>query len=40
MNFEGLLDIPKDEVLRIMQAARDELAKYVWTGPKGGHAKL
>lgn len=39
-DFEGLLDIPDDEVLRRMRAARDELAKYVWKGPAVGYAKL
>ncbi|KAJ5772592.1 alpha/beta-hydrolase [Penicillium odoratum] len=32
MDFKGLLDIPREEVLRRMRAARDELAKFVWTG--------
>lgn len=39
-DFEGLLDLPDDEVLRRMRAARDELAKYVWKGPAVGYAKL
>lgn len=39
-DFERLLDIPNDEVLRRMRATRDELAKYVWKGPAVGYAKL
>ncbi|KAJ5088110.1 alpha/beta-hydrolase [Penicillium angulare] len=40
MNFEGLLDIPKDEVLKRMRDNRDKIAKYIWTGSKEGLAKL
>lgn len=30
--FDDLLDLPNDEVLKRMRAARDELAKFVWRG--------
>jgi hypothetical protein len=32
-SFDNLLDLPNDEVLKRMRAARDELAKFVWRGP-------
>lgn len=38
--FESLLDIPTDEVLKRMRAARDRLAKFIWEGPGGGDSKL
>jgi hypothetical protein len=38
--FEGLVELPDDEILRKMRAARDELAKFVWKGPETGYAKL
>jgi hypothetical protein len=36
----NLIDLPDDELLRSMQAARDRLAKYVWKGPESKDAKL
>lgn len=39
-SIHGLLDIPRDEVLECMRAARDKLAKFVWKGPEVGYSKL
>ncbi|KAI9035187.1 alpha/beta-hydrolase [Aspergillus affinis] len=39
-HMDSLLDIPNEEVLKRMRAARDELAKFVWKGPGGGESKL
>ncbi|KAJ0424826.1 alpha/beta-hydrolase [Aspergillus carlsbadensis] len=38
--FARLLDLPDDEILRRMRAARDRLAKFVWKGPESKDAKL
>jgi hypothetical protein len=32
-SFDKLMDLPNNEVLKRMRAARDELAKFVWRGP-------
>ncbi|RAL01116.1 alpha/beta-hydrolase [Aspergillus ibericus CBS 121593] len=40
IGIQGLLDIPKDEVLERMNVAKDELAKFVWNGPETGCPKL
>ncbi|KAL3473416.1 alpha/beta-hydrolase [Aspergillus californicus] len=39
MEFDRMLDLPDEEILRRMRAARDELAKFVWKGP-GETARL
>ncbi|KAE8402408.1 alpha/beta-hydrolase [Aspergillus pseudonomiae] len=39
-DIDSLLDIPRDEVLKRMRAARDELAKFIWKVPEGVDSKL
>ncbi|THC87701.1 hypothetical protein EYZ11_012857 [Aspergillus tanneri] len=33
-DIDSLLNIPKEEVLKRMRAARDELAKFIWKAPR------
>jgi hypothetical protein len=39
-DFTRLLDLPDDEILRRMRAARDRLAAFAWKGPQSDDAKL